>query len=177
MMKRRSATAILCLALAAACGREPDVHRMAEGALDSVALDDTVDAVYDSSADVVRLTGTVESEADRMRAEEVVHTAVGDLATVANEIVVERLDAEMADDLDTGIATRFETLVDNTPELASGEIEHRVSNGVLTVSGRVADEAHLVRVESLARSVPGVTDVVIAVTVDPTLAARPERRR
>jgi hypothetical protein len=169
-MRSLFTTTCIGLAFVAACQRAPDIHEMADGAIESVALNEEVDAVYDESAELVRLTGTVDSDADRTRAEQAVRAAVGDVVQVANEIVIEGLAAEIADDLDSGISARFETLVENTPELERSELEHRVANGVLTVTGRVADEAHKAKVESLARGIPGVTDVVNTVTVDPTLA-------
>ena len=67
------------------------------------------------SAGVVRLSGTVDSADQRSRAADAVKASIGTHAQVANEIVVEGAHAEAADDLDTGIEERFETLMENSP--------------------------------------------------------------
>lgn len=161
-----------------ACQQSPDVEEMATGALESAALADQVDAEYDESARVVRLSGTVDDATARQRAYDVVRTSVGDRAQIANEIVVEGAHAEAADDMDGGIEERFETLWQNSPELESENVDLRVENGVVTLTGEVATEAERVKVEGLARSIPGVRDVVNSITVNPEAPRRrpaPER--
>jgi osmotically-inducible protein OsmY len=155
----------LVAASAAACQRGPDVKDMADGALKSVALNDKVDADYDRSAKVLRLSGTVDTDSERSRAETAVKNAIGQYAQVADEIVVKGLDAKTADDLDGGIEKRFKTLVDSTPDLKDRDVNVRVENGVVTLSGSTRTAAERASAESLARSVPGVTEVVNAITV------------
>jgi osmotically-inducible protein OsmY len=128
-----------------ACQRGPDVEKMADGALESVALDDKVDANFDKGAGVVRLSGTVDS--------------------VANEIVVEGAHAEAADDLDSGIEERFETLVAKSTDINANDVDLRVENGVVTLTGTVPTDAERTKVEGLVRSIPGVQQVVNSVTV------------
>lgn len=169
-------TSLLSAALATgACDRGPDVQKMADGALDSVALGDKVDAHYDKSASVVRLTGTVDTDGERARAADVVTAAVGAHAQIANEVVVRGVQAEAADDLDDGIEKRFTTLMDAEPTLKDGDVDLRVNNGVVTLSGTTKTAAQSKRIEDLATSIPGVTQVVnsLAVDGDGRPAARP----
>lgn len=149
-----------------ACQRGPDVETMAEGAIESEALQDQVDVNFDRSAGVVRLSGTVDSAAQRERAADAVKASVGTRAQVANEIVVEGAHAEAADDLDLGIEERFETLIENSPDLDADDVDMRVENGVVTLTGTVATDAARTKVEGLVRSIPGVRETVNSVRVE-----------
>jgi len=170
-------TGVVAAAVAAgACNRGPDVQKMADGALDSVALDDQVDAHFDQDSNVVRLTGTVDSDGDRARAAGVVTAAVGAHAQIANEVVVRGLQADTADDLDDGIEERFKTLMDAEPALEDGDVEFRVNNGVVTLSGETATAAQSQRLEDIATSIPGVTEVVNSLAVDSRKAPRTKRQ-
>ena len=66
-----------------ACERGPDVEKMADGALERAALNDKVDAEYDESARVVRLSGTVDSADQRARAADAVRASSAPPATRA----------------------------------------------------------------------------------------------
>ncbi len=171
-------TGLLVAATAAsgACGRGTDVQKMADGALDSIALDGKVDAHFDRGSKVLRLTGTVDSDREKLQAFEVVTAAIGAYAQVANEVVVRGLQAEAADDLDDGIAERFKTLMKNAPELARGDIDFRIKNGVVTLSGKTTDAAASQRIEDIATSIPGVTQVVNSLAIDAAKAARAGRQ-
>lgn len=149
-----------------ACQRGPDVERMAEGAIESAALQDQVDVNFDRSAGVVRLSGTVSSADQRERAADVVRASIGTRAEVANEIVVEGRHAGAADDLDSGIQERFETLVENSPDVDADDVDLRVENGVATLTGTVPTDADRTKVEGLVRSIPGVRETVNAVRVE-----------
>jgi len=148
---------------------------MAEGALESVALDDHVDARFDRSAGVVRLSGTVDSADERTRAGDAVKASIGTRAQVANEIVVEGAHAKAADDLDAGIEERFETLMENTPDVDSSDVALRVANGVVTLTGTVPRDVDRTKIEGLVRSIPGVFQVVNAVTVERSRPAAPKK--
>jgi osmotically-inducible protein OsmY len=160
------AAALVSIVAVGACQR-PDVQKMADGALESVNLDDKVDANYDKDDKVVHLSGTVPTDDDRNRADDVVRASIGDLAQVANEIVVEGLNEKSADDLDRGIETRFDTLWSNSAELKDYDVDFAVTNGVGTLTGDVGTEAERARFEEMARSIPGVTDVVNSIKVNP----------
>jgi len=149
-----------------ACQRGPDVEKMAEGALQGVALDEKVDAKFDESARVVRLAGTVDSADQRTKAADAVKASIGTQAQVANEIVVEGAHAKAADDLDAGIQERFETLMENSTDIDGSDVDLRVANGVATLMGTVRSDAERTKIEGLVRSIPGVNSVVNSVTVE-----------
>jgi len=153
----------------AACQQSPDIEEMADGALERAALQDEVDANYDDSTQVVRLTGSVDTSSERDRALDVVRASIGDRAQIANEIVVEGVQAEMADDLDSGIEERFGTQWEAAPESKGAGVDLRVENGVVTLSGEVATDKARSRAEAVAREIPGVSDVVNALEVNPDL--------
>ena len=156
----------------AGCQRGPDVEKIADGALQSAALDHKVDAKYDQEAKVVHLSGTVTAAADRDRANDVVRASIGNLAEVANEIVVEGIDEKTAADFDTAIKNRFDTTRDENLELKDYEVDAAVENGVVTLTGEVASAAEKTKIEAMARNVPGVKDVVNSIVVDPKVRPR-----
>jgi hypothetical protein len=51
-------------------------------------------------------------------------------------------------------------------ELDSNDIDVRVENGVVTLEGTARSDADRTKIESMVRSIPGVTQVVNGVTVD-----------
>jgi hyperosmotically inducible protein len=164
-----------CLAAAAllatsACG-QTDYERTADNALSSAALD-KVEADYDKDAKTIHLTGTVGTEDDRRRATDVVQKAVGDRALVANEVTVANEDKGIADDFDGGIEARLDNLVDQEADLADDSIDFDANNGVVTITGTVKSAAERDKVGELARSQPGVTDVVNSLEVKPNTPNR-----
>ena len=85
----------------AACttSSSPDPTEQAEQALEQANLND-VDVDWDQEARVAHLTGTVESPADRQRAEEVATAAVGTTGKVLNEVTIKGLNESTADNID-----------------------------------------------------------------------------
>jgi hyperosmotically inducible protein len=164
--------AVGCLAAAimistAACGpRNPDYEKTADDALSTAALDD-VDANYDNDAKTIHLTGTVNTENERQRAADVVQKAVGDGAQVANEVTVANKDDDIAGDFDGALESRLDELVDNEADLKEDSISFDANNGVITITGDVDSAAERDRVGDLARSQPGVKDVVNSLEVKP----------
>lgn len=176
-MRNWIAAGVVMVAVSATgCERQPDVEDMAEGALQSVALDEKVNAEFDEAAGVVRLSGTVDSADQRSRAADAVRASIGAHAQVANEIVVEGAHEKAADDLDGGIEERFETLMEETKDLDGRDVDLRVENGVVTLSGAVRTDAERTKVEGLARSIPGVNQVINGITVERD-RARPDTRK
>jgi len=153
--------------IVAACNRGPDVQVMADGALASSAMADQVKAHYDSEAKVVRLSGTVASAEARDRATAAVTASVGTHAQIANEIVVQGRNEELADDMDGGIRQRFATLQAMTPLLKDQNVDIRVANGVVTLTGEVRSEADRTQAADMVRGIPGVRDVVNGTTIKP----------
>ncbi len=174
-MRKLMAGALVSALAVGACQRGPDVQRMADGALESVALDDHVDAKFDESARVVRLSGTVDSADQRSRAVDAVTASIGAHAQVANEIVVEGPHADAADDLDDGIEERFESLLENAKDVDGDDVDLRVENGVVTLTGSVDNDADRTKIEGFVRSIPGVNQVVNSITVEARDAARRPR--
>ena len=161
-----------CLAAAAliattACGpRTPDYEKTADDALSSAALD-KVNADYDKDAKTIHLKGTVDTENERQRAADVVQKAVGDGAQVANEVTVANKDEGLANDLDSGIETHLGNLVDQEADLKDDSIDFDANNGVVTITGTVESAAERDKVGDMARSQPGVKDVVNSLEVKP----------
>jgi hyperosmotically inducible protein len=152
------------LASTLACGPDrPDHDSTAEAALNRAGLEH-LSADYDQQANVVHLSGTVATESDRERAADVVRQAVNP-ARVANEVTVEGVDSKTADDLDSGLSTRLDNLIDRDAALANASIDFEVKNGVVTITGQVPTAEQKNRVEELARSQPGVKDVVNSLEV------------
>lgn len=151
----------------AACGpRNPDYEKTADEALSSAAIDD-VDANYDNDAKTIHLTGTVNTENERQRAGDVVQKAVGTGAQVANEVTVANKDEEIADDFDGAVETRLDELVGNEADLKDNSVSFDANNGVITITGAVDSVAERDRVGDIARSQPGVKDVVNSLEVKP----------
>lgn len=152
----------------AACGpRTPDYEKTADNALSSAALDNKVNADYDQDAKTIHLKGTVDTENDRQKAADVVQKAVGDGARVANEVTVANKDEDIANDFDGALETRLGELVDNEADLKDDDINFDANNGVLTITGSVKSSAARDKVGDLARSQPGVKDVVNSLEVKP----------
>jgi osmotically-inducible protein OsmY len=164
--------AMISAAALAGCQRGPNVEEMADTALEQANLGDKVNANYDRDAKVVHLTGTVDANTDRDRANDVVRASIGNLAEVANEIVVEGKEEKIADDFDGSIKERFDTLREESEQLRDFEVNVAVENGVVTMTGEVANAAQRTRFEEMVRGVPGVKDVVNSITIDPKAGPR-----
>ncbi len=148
-----------------ACGpSRPDYQQMANTALDNAGLSD-VDTNYDNDANVVHLTGTVATDAERRRAQDVVEQAVAPGAMVANEVTVATNAPAMADNMDGDISDRLDTMVDQDPTLKDADVTFDVNNGVVTIKGHVPTAQAKQRVEDMAKDVPGVKDVVNSLDV------------
>jgi hyperosmotically inducible protein len=78
----------------------------------------------------------------------------------------------IANDLDGGIETRLDNLVDEEADLADDSIDFDANNGVVTITGTVKSTAERDKVGDLARSQPGVKDVVNSLEVKPNTPNR-----
>lgn len=156
---------IAALASTVACGpKERDYETMSKTALSRAGIEN-VKSDYDSKTKIVHLSGTVPTAADRDRAGEVATQAVAPYVQVANEVTIEGRDAKTADDLDSGLSTRLENLVDQDKSLSKTDIDFDVKNGVVTIKGNVQTAAQKTQVEQLAKSQPGVKEVVNSLEV------------
>jgi len=140
-----------------ACDREPDVEAQVEERLEAAELDE-VAVQWDDDARIAHLTGEVGTPDERQRAEEIATSAVGTTGTVLNELTVEGLNENTADDMDGEIRDRLAELVDKDPALTERNIDFDVNNGTVSITGTVASEAERQRVTEMVQSAPGVTD-------------------
>lgn len=111
---------------------------------------------------VVRLRGTVDSEAARAEAEELARSTEG-ARRVINEIVINEI--ELGDPVsedahgDAAITTRVTAKLAAELDLNPFVIDVDSHQGVVTLSGRVTGEETRARAERLAREVDGVREV------------------
>jgi osmotically-inducible protein OsmY len=140
------------------CGRAPDTEENVRKALDQANMQ-AVQVEVDDNANIVHLKGTVETIGDRTRAEEVASATVGTTGRVLNELTVKGLNDETAGELDDEIDDALNRTMDNDPVLKERDIDFRVANGMVTITGEVASADEKTRVEQLAKAAPGVKDV------------------
>ena len=164
-MKRTSIAAALTLALVA-CNRTPDPTDAAEKALEQANLGG-VDVQWDSEARIAHLKGTVDSTADRQRAEDIAESAIGTAGRLLNELTVKGLNDDTADDLDDRIHDTLDRSVDKDPVLKDRDIDFEVANGVVTVKGEVRSTAEKTKVSEIVRAAPGVKDMANALEIKP----------
>jgi osmotically-inducible protein OsmY len=166
-----SIAAIAFLAAALVAGgceqRGDDPDERVSRALESANLDDDVNVDYDRNAGVVHLNGSVASQAERERAEEVAEKAVGTSGSILNELTVEGVNERSADDADGRIRDQLNDRIDADRELVDQSIDFDVANGTVKIEGSVSSEGQKKRAGEIARSVPGVKDVANALEVKP----------
>ena len=151
-------TALLVAApMAIACNNQPDVEEQVSRSLEQNNLDN-VRVEWDDEAKIAHLRGSVDSSADRQRAEEIANTAVGTSGTVLNELTVEGMNEEAADDMDGQIRDRLSEMIDNDATLKDRSIDFDVNNGVVTVKGEVRSAAEKQKVDQMVKAAPGVKD-------------------
>ena len=154
----RCVVLVAVAAVAIGCGRAPDTEENVRKALDQANMQ-AVQVNVDDAANIVHLKGTVDTIGDRTRAEEVASATVGTTGRVLNELTVKGLNDETAGDLDDEIDDVLDRTVDNDPVLKERNIDFRVTNGMVTITGEVASADEKTRVEQLAKAAPGVKDV------------------
>ena len=144
----------------AGCNRDAEVVDDIEKSLDEAKIED-VSVDEDRDKGVVRLSGSVQSEADKERAEAIAKAAAP-RDVIANEIRVlpagmEGKADEIVDDLDAGIESNLEAAFAKANVL---NVKHRVESQVVTLTGDAATQADRARIEKLAAEVPNVKQVV-----------------
>ena len=166
-MHTKSLSAIfigLVLAITLACSNNtqaPDAKDNIRHALDSAGLTD-VRVSQDRDKNVVTLSGTVPSDADKERAESIAKSQAGS-AVVSDEIGVrpkgdEGTAKKVNSELDSGIDKNLEAkLVEHKLNRA---VRYDVDNGVVTLKGNVPSQGQRANVEKLAQQVPNVKQVV-----------------
>ena len=166
-MKASNTSAILLTcALALACGGREDTRENVAKALEQANLQNVAVDV-DQESNIVHLKGTVGTMSDRTRAEEIASAAVGTSGRVLNELTVEGLNTETADDLDEGIEDALDRMVDDDAVLRERDINFEVANGVVTVKGEVRSAKEKNQVTQIVKAAPGVKDFANALEIHP----------
>lgn len=153
--------AAMAVTLACTTQKAPDVTSDVRNALDQAGLKD-VSVSQDRDKNVVKLGGTVPSDDDKARAEQIAKSNAAN-AVVANEIGVrpqgdEGTAKKVESKLDSGIDKNLEAkLIQNKLDR---NVKYDVNNGVVTLKGDVRSQAQRSSVESLAKQVPNVKQVV-----------------
>jgi osmotically-inducible protein OsmY len=161
-----SSAILLACVLALACGGREDTRENVSKALEEANLANVAVDV-DKDSKIVHLKGTVGTMSDRTRAEEVAAAAVGTSGRVLNELTVEGLNTDTADDFDDGIEDALDRMVDEDPVLRERDINFEVANGVVTVKGEVRNAKEKNQVTQIVKAAPGVKDFANALEIHP----------
>ena len=162
--------ALAVAGLASGCAQDqsnqPDVQEDVETALNDAGFED-VSVDQDQERGIVTLSGEVDTEQDRQRAEQAARAAAGSMI-VANEIGVRPQGAEgQAEDVataqDDAIESNFEAML--ASRQVQGDVSYESNNGVLRLSGEVDDPSLRDELEEMAASVPNVRQVVNEIEV------------
>jgi hyperosmotically inducible periplasmic protein len=151
-----------------------DVAAQVNDNLRTANLDD-VRADWREDERELRLSGEVETQAERARAEELATQVVGTTGRIVNEVRVEGLDTGA---MDQHIEERLEAMFEDRTSWAPldfdrGNVSFDVEARVVTISGTVESQEVRDRIEERARNLEGVRDVVNQLEVDPD--RRPRR--
>jgi osmotically-inducible protein OsmY len=156
----------VAVVLAGACDRGPDPKDRVERDLKQANIED-VNVDYDRGAGVVHLKGAVDNSAEKERAEQIAHQAVGTSGKVANELTVKGVNQRTADDMDGAIRKELNAKVENDRALEGRDINFDVNNGVVTIKGEVRTAAEKDQVGQMARSTANVKEVVNTLELNP----------
>jgi len=165
-MWRRMGVSAAAGVLAVACGGGPETGDNVRDALGQANMR-SVHVDVDKDSRVVRLQGTVDTLADRTRAEEIAASVVGTTGRVVNALTVEALDDRAPEDADGRLTDALDRLLDEDPVLRERDVNVHVSNGRVTITGEVRTTGEKNRVERLSRTAPGVTDVDNRLEMEP----------
>ncbi len=159
--------ALVVGAMLTACSRNAnDPKDRADKALDQANIKG-VHTSYDRDANVLHLTGTVDSADAKQRADEVATGAVGTTGKVLDELKVQGMDEKPQSDQDALIRDTLKDDVAKDQVLSDRHINFDVNNGVVTVKGNVRTEAEKQKVTELVKSVPGVKQMANELEVQP----------
>src|SRR5687767_9780116 len=146
---------VVLAGLASGCRQAPDTEENVRKALDQANMQ-AVQIEVNEQAGIVHLKGVVPTINDRTRAQEVAAAAVGTTGRVLNELTVKGLNDETADDLDDAVTDALEAAMQRDPVLKERDIDFRVTNGMVAITGEVTSADEKARAEQLARAAPGV---------------------
>ena len=129
--------------------------------LEQAGLKD-VSVKQDRDKGVVTLTGTTESEEEKLQAESIARS-IATTQVVADQIAVrpsgeEGIARKVDSDLDKGIEKNFDAVL--VKHKLDDRVKYDVKNGVITLKGNVNSQSRRATVEKLAAAVPNVKQVV-----------------
>ena len=162
----RRTLAFFFAATLVACDRAPDPADQVKNALKAEKIDD-VTVNFDRDSKVIHLKGSVDSNAEKMRAEQVATKAVGTAGNVLNELTIEGTAETRADDLDRPIRIFLNEQMDHDAALKDRNVNFDVNNGAVEIKGSVASATEKTRVGEIVRGTKGVKDVANALEVRP----------
>lgn len=147
-----------------------DVKDLVVAALKANNLSD-VTVSQDRDKGVLTLTGNLQSDAQKVAAENVVKQNAGDYI-IADEIGVRPSGAEsqaraVSSNLDDAIESNYKAMIKAHANLDDQSIHYKAKNGTMVLTGSVKTAAQKEQAGQLATSVPNVQSVVNELTVDP----------
>jgi len=157
-MKALFVTVGVLWAAAVACTRPADTEENVKRALDDAAIQN-VEVVVDDAEALVHLSGTVETLADRTRAEEVAHSVVGTSGRVVNDLTIEDFEDDTPDSPDEQLTAQLDQLIDADRTLRERDVNLVVRDGAVTISGEVWTTDERTRAARLIEKAPGVVSV------------------
>ena len=144
---------------ASASPDNPALAAQVQRSLRSTHIAGAEDIKVEAKGDNVQLSGFVESDHDQEKALETAR-AVRGVASVRNDLVVRESRPTVGQALDdTIIAAQVRQQIQSKVANAAGDINVSVSDGVVQLSGYVADATAKNRAADVASAVQGVQDV------------------
>jgi osmotically-inducible protein OsmY len=153
-----------------------DVEARVNDELKADKLDDKVKVDWKKDEQAVHLSGKVDNQGEKERAEALAQKAVGTSGRVVNEVAVDTADMGSVDNrIEAQLARMFE---DRTEWDFDGKgVAFDSKEGVVTITGHVESVDIKARVGERASAVPDVKDVVNDLTVEaPKAPVRPDRQ-
>lgn len=141
--------------------KAPDVSDKIRKSLDQANLKD-VSVSQDWDKGVVTLNGKVATDSDKAQAESIAKSQAAGQVVADQIAVIPPSDASAAktvnSDLDKGIEKNLHAAL--TQKQLQKAVKYDVKNGVVTLKGKVNSQSQRAEAESVASSVPNVTQVV-----------------
>jgi osmotically-inducible protein OsmY len=157
-MKGLTLTVAAIWIAAIACTRPPETEDNVKRALDDARIRN-VDVAVDEGEALVHLSGTVETLADRTRAEEVAASVVGTTGRVVNDLTIEDFEDETPESPDEQLTAQLDRLIDEDRTLRERDVNLTVRDGAVTIHGEVRTTRERARATRLIEKAPAVTSV------------------
>jgi osmotically-inducible protein OsmY len=162
------AAALAAVPMMSACAdrtETPDYQGRVNDSLKSADLND-VKADWKADENALHLSGEVETAAQKARAEELAQQVVGTTGRVVNEVKVEGMNADEADDrIENDLDRAFRE--DDEFDMDTLDLSFDSKAGVVTVTGDAPSQAIKESVTRKVKTIPGVKDVVNNLEIKP----------